>query len=142
MTADKDPAVQAINDARALLGTLLSSDWLELHVVSGDTEIFLARVGAGVNPMREAAAPVGYARADAPVGGGETVMTAPHVATLVDILPAGTVVAAGQKVATLRVLDDREDVEAAVAGTVIRVGAAAGELVEYGAPLLSIAGAA
>lgn len=148
MTIESDPATQAINDARALLDTLLASGWQELHVVSGDTEIFLARQGGGANPMRVAPAPVSVqapvptqaapgAVAIAPAA--ETVVTAPHVATLVDALAPGEAVKAGQTIATLRVLDETETVEAPVAGTIVRVEAAAGDLLDYGAPLLCIA---
>lgn len=69
-------------------------------------------------------------------------MKAPHVATLVDALPVGTVVTAGQKVATVRVLDESETIEAPISGTIIRHDAAAGELVDYGATLLNIQAAA
>ncbi|MGE4303207.1 MAG: hypothetical protein AB7E24_04135 [Novosphingobium sp.] len=139
MSVEKDPALEAITDARALLDTLLSSGWQELHLVSGNTEIFLARNGGGLNPMR-ACGPV---TGDVPLPAStddrpETVVKAPHVATLVDALPAGTAVIAGQKVATLRVLDESEAIEAPVSGTISGHGAAAGDLVDYGAPLVSI----
>ncbi len=141
MTARKDPVVQAIDDARALLDTLLANDWQELHVVSGDTEIFLARNGGGANPMRAAppAAPVAVPPPPSPAPASERSVTAPHVATLVDALPVGTRVAAGDRVATLHVLDDREDVAAPVAGTILRVDATPGALLDYGASLLVIA---
>lgn len=143
MTAESDPVLQAINNARALLDTLLSSQWREVHVVSGDTEIFLARNGGGANPMR-APAPVA-----APVTAiverdvaSEHIVTAPHVATLVDTIPAGTAVAPGQKIGTIRVLDTLEAIEAPVAGTIARIEAADGDLLDYGTAVLVIAKAA
>jgi biotin carboxyl carrier protein len=139
MTADKDIAVQAITDARALLDTLLGSGWHELHVQSEDMEIFLARPGGGANPMRFVPAVVVEAPAAITAAGAETVVKAPHVATLVDALPIGTTVTAGQKVATLRVLDEEEGLEAPCAGTVVRIGAEVGALLDFGAAVLTIA---
>lgn len=141
MTADKDPAIAAIDDARALLDTLLTHGWQQLYLVSGDTEIFLARDGGGSNPMRMvAAAPV--VTAPAAQAGPETAVPVPHVATLEQVLAVGTHVIVGQTVATVRVLDEQEDIIAPVSGTIVRVDAAPGALLEYGATLLSIAGAA
>lgn len=135
MTMNEDAVTRAINDARALLSTLISSEWQELHVVSGDTEIFVARHGAGANPMRAAQASDAV---EAPAAGPELQMKAPHVATVIAALPVGTSVSAGQKVATLRVLDEEEDVLSPVSGTIVRIDAEGGALVEYDDPLLSI----
>ena len=145
MTSKTDPADQAINDARALLQTLMASDWREVHVRSGEAEIFIAREGGGANPMREPAPVAPAASVAAPTGaaqartGSDTFVTAPHVATLMETLPVGMVVVVGQTVATLRVLDDTETVEAPVAGTIAGVSAAAGDLLDFKAPILSIA---
>lgn len=142
MSAQTDPAVAAINDARALLDTLLGSDWREIHVVSGETEIFIARNGAGANPMRAApAAPIADPARSLPPAVEKTV-TAPHVATVVEAVSVGTRVEAGQTVATLHVLDEPIAVTAPGAGTVVRVDAAPGELLDFGAPLVTIGQAA
>lgn len=140
MTTDADPVAQAINDARALLDTLLASGWGEVHVVSGDTEIFIARQRGAPNPMRAAPPEAGSGATVPPAP--ERLVSAPHVATLVDALPLGTVVAVGDAIATLRVLEDREIVEAPVAGTIVRIDATIGSLLDYGAPLLAIGEAA
>lgn len=142
MTAESDPVAQAINDARALLGTLLASDWREIHVISGGTEIFLARPGGGANPMLAAPAAPHPAAPETIAPARERAVKAPHVATLVDVLRVGTAVAAGDAVATLRVLDEQEVVAAPVAGTLYRIDAEVGVLLDYGAPLLVIAEAA
>lgn len=142
MTMHEDSVVQAINDARVLLDTLLASGWCEIHVVSGNTEIFLARNGARANPMRSVPLPAQAALDAALTPGPKTSVTAPHVATLVHALPVGTAVAAGQIIATLRVLDEQEDVEAPVSGTIVRLDAVVGDLIDYGAPLLAIVEAA
>lgn len=136
-----DTMTRAIDDARALLGTLLSGGWQELHVVSGNTEIFIAREGGRPNPMRQAlAAAAPPASTAAPQV--EEVVTAPHVATVVDVLPVGTTVAAGERIATIRVLDGEEIVASPAAGRVAAIHAAAGALVEYKAPIVSLSGAA
>jgi len=145
MTNVTDTADGAINDARALLQTLMASDWREVHVRSGGTEIFIARDGGGSNPMREPAPVAPAAPTASPAGAGQagtgsdTVVTAPHVATVVETLPIGTTVTVGQTVATLRVLDDTETVEAPVAGTITAVSAAVGDLLDFKVPILSIA---
>ena len=144
MTHATDTAEGAIDDARALLQTLMASDWGEAHVRLGGTEIFIARDGGGPSPMREPAPIAPGAPAAAPTGAGQagtgsdTVATAPHVATLVESLPIGTAVTVGQTVATLRVLDDTETVEAPIAGTITGVSAAVGDLLDFKAPILSI----
>lgn len=140
MTAPKDSVSQAINDARALLDALVTNGWKEMHVVSGDSEIFLARQGGRANPMRHVAVPAQPVTAPATQGGQgrETEVQIPHVATLVRVLAVGTSVAAGQSVATLRVLEVESEVAATVGGTIVRVDAAPGDLLDYAALLLSI----
>ncbi len=135
------PMDRAITDARALLDTLLTSDWQDMHVLSGGTEIFIARTGGRANPMRSASEPLAPP-SPAPVAAPETPITAQHVATLVDIAPVGTVVQAGQKVATIRVLDEEEALLAPVAGHITDSAAAEGALIEYGMTILRIAQAA
>ncbi|ETI63761.1 hypothetical protein C100_11320 [Sphingobium sp. C100] len=140
---ENNAAIAAIDDARALLDTLLTSGWQQLHVASGDTEIFLARKDGGINPMRVVAQrPAPAIAAPAAQVGPETAVPAPHVATLEHALAVGTHVTAGQTVATVRVLDEREDVAAPVSGMIVRVDAEPGALLEYGVTLLSIAVAA
>ena len=134
-----NPIERAITDARALLDTLLTSGWQDMHVVSGDTEIFVAQAGGRPNPMR--VAPVSEL-AMQPVSAQETAVAAPHVATLVDMLAVGTAVKAGQTVATIRVLDDEEVLTAPIDGRIATAHVQAGSLVEFGAPILSIAQAA
>ncbi|ASY44098.1 hypothetical protein CJD35_06260 [Sphingobium xenophagum] len=133
---------RAITDARALLDTLVSSDWQELHVVSGETEIFIARAGGGFNPMRLGAAVADAELTAAPAAGPETSVTAQHVATLVQVLPVGTDLKEGDILATIRVLDTEEAIPAPVAGRIASLSADVGSLVEYGMPILSIAQAA
>lgn len=135
MTIDEDAVTRAINDARALLSTLISSEWQELHVVSGDTEIFVARAGGGANPMR---APQLSEVIEEPAAEPELQVKAPHVATIVASLQVGTLVSTGQKVATLRVLDEEKDVLSPISGTIVRIDAELGALVEYDDPLLSL----
>jgi acetyl-CoA carboxylase biotin carboxyl carrier protein len=141
MTRDRDDAEKAVQDARALLKAMKSGDWQELHLVSGDTEIFVARSGGGANPMISPPqqGPVAATAAVQPAPDTETIIAAPHVATLVDLLDVGSRVAAGEKVATLHVLDDAQDVEAPVAGVIASHKAQPGILVEYGDELLMIA---
>jgi len=133
MTMNEDAVRKAVNDARALLAELISSHWQEIHVVSSDTEIFIARRDASANPLLH---PRQQEPTEADATGPELPIKAPHVATLVEALSIGAVVSAGQKVATLRVLDNHMDVVSPVSGTVVRIDAEAGSLVQYDDPLL------
>ena len=148
MTTEKDPATQAIDDARALLDTLLASGAQQIHVHVGGTEIFIARAGAPASPMRMAApapAPAAVpapAPATAPAPGVEVEVRLPHVATLVSVLPVGTAVTAGQVVASVHVLDEPEELTAPTGGTIAGVAAAAGALLDYGALVVTIREAA
>lgn len=146
MTQSNDLVVQAINDTRALLDALSANGMRETHVRSGGIEIFIARDGGGPNPMRLAptlAAEAPAAAAPAPLAlGPEVVVTAPHVATLEDVLAVGAVVVVGQKIGSLRVLDELLPIESAVAGTITGLKATPGVLLDYKAPILTIARAA
>jgi len=142
MTVPKDTALEAINDARALLDALVVSEWREMHVVSGDSEIFLARKGGGENPMRRSSAPLNAAAPPVPVPAAsraEMAVKVPHVATLVSALTVGTQVSAGQTVATLRVLGDESLLAATVSGTVVALDAKPGDLLDYDTPVVRIA---
>lgn len=141
----KDPIAAALDDARALLDTLLASDWKDAHIVSGATEIFIARDGGRANPMRAAPFAAGVADA-APHGGtsaaAEIAIKAPHVATLVRTALVGEEVEVGQVLAVLSVLDAEEPLLADRAGRVSVVHAEAGALLEFGTPILALSAAA
>ena len=129
----------AIADARALLEVLSQNGWQEAHVIVGGTEIFIARDGGRVNPMRVAtAAPSLASLADRCI----IDVTAPHVATLVGVAALGTQVFVGQTVATIAVLGKDEEVLALKAGTVFEVAAAPGDLLEFGTLILTLSGLA
>ena len=130
-----DPLATAIDDARALLDTLLASDWNDVHVVAGGTEIFIARRSGRANPLLAGGETAAAAAPEQRATAREEVR-APHVATLVEVVPVGTPVAAGDRVAVLRVLDDEQPLTAAVAGTVGATPAAPGALLDYGAPVV------
>lgn len=139
MSAPVNTLQSAIDDARALLDTLLASDWQDAHVVSGTTEIFIARDGGRPNPMRQAVtAPVATSSAPEERQEPGQAVTAPHVATVVNVVAIGTLVESGARVATIRVLDTEEVVVAPHAGTVTAIHADAGTLVEFKTPILSL----
>lgn len=130
-----DPMFQAINDARALLDTLIASDWNDIHVVSGESEIFIAKTSGRANPMleRHDVAPAEPAASRAIV---REEVRAPHVCTLVEVVPVGTRVSVGDRVAVLRVLDDEQPLLATLAGTVGAHPADVGGLLDFGAPVV------
>ncbi len=124
----------AFADARALLDTMVSSGWQELHVCCGELEIFIALADGCPNPMRSAS--------DIPAVSASpiaaTTVTAPHVATLVDMLAPGVAVVAGEPVARIQVLGREETLLAPVAGRVSAVHAVQGDLLEFGVGVLSL----
>ena len=133
MTTGTDKA--AINDARALLDALLASDWRDVHVTSGGTEIFIARAGGGANPMRASAEPVVSVSGEA----GMTSTVAPHVATLVSVAQIGADLTQGDIAATIEVLGEEETILAPVSGRVAMVHVEKGGLIEFNMPILEIA---
>lgn len=130
-----DPMAIAVDDARALLDAMLASDWDNVHVVAGETEIFIAKSPGRPNPLFAGGKTVDPTAPDQRATAREAVPS-PHVATVVDVVPVGTPVAAGDRLAVLRVLDDEQDLTAAVAGTVCECPAVPGTLLDYGAPVV------
>jgi biotin carboxyl carrier protein len=141
MTQCDKEVERALTDARALLEALLISGWQDVHVVSGGTEIFIARPGGRDNPLRRQVVAVG-STTEPVAGETEILVAAQHVATLVDVLAVGAAVRAGEKVATIRVLDVEEDLLAPVAGRIAEAPVQPGALVEFGMTILRIAEAA
>lgn len=140
MIALDDNARKAVDNARAFSVTMIEQGWGTVHVSSADCEVFLTRSEGRSDPLSPAAvapAPVAAAVV-APAAAPAIDVTAPHVATVVSLLAVGTVVQAGQAVATLRVLDETSEVAAAAAGTIEAHGITAGELAEYGTRLVTL----
>lgn len=131
MTGPRDPAAIAIMDARALLAALMANGWREMHVVSGDYEIFIAMEGARQNPMR---APATTPRSHAE--GRQIIVKAPHVATLARLAADGSRVAKGETLATISVLGEEIAVIAPSDGVAGQAEAAIGTLLEFDQPIL------
>ena len=126
-----------IDNARVLLGQFARSDWREMHVRTPDGEIFIARPGAGPNPMLAPTA--GDAAAStAATDAARVTIAAPHVATVAWILAPGTPVGAGTVVARLDLLGETVEVSSAGAGVVTERYIADGDFVEFETPLLAI----
>lgn len=130
-----------VNDARVLLGQLQRSQWGELHLRTPQGEIFIARHGGGPNPMRrgttKAVAAAEDAGAASMVAAGH-VVRAPHVGTVLAVLPAQARVEADGVVCRLSVLGEVIVVSSPHAGVVGEVFAADGALVEYESSLCTI----
>lgn len=133
-----------IAHSRALLRLFAQSGYGELHVRSGDFEMFVARSGGRRNPLHAVASlaqPPATVQST-PAQATAFRVTAPHIASLISILPVGSAVAAGDAVARLALLDEQIDIVADRAGMVDAVLAQPGALVEYATPLLSLTSAA
>lgn len=127
----------AIDDLRALMDAAIANDWQEMHIVEGDTEIFIAREGGVGNPLLGMTSD--GAEGQSPTGAVHDLI-APHVATVsaIAVVP-GDWVEEGAEIATLSVLDEPVSVVAPCAGIVVDVGAALGELVEFDTVIMRIA---
>lgn len=123
-----------LGEVRALLALFGRSQLRDLWVSAGDWSVFLARADGAANPAAGAtvAQPVAAPAA-------EHVVTAPHLGIVCELTPTASVVAQGQRIAELRVLDERRPVLADRAGTVTALLAGEDALVEFGQPLLTIA---
>ena len=139
------PAEAALRDARALLHTLTRTPLAELHLASGDMEVFIAKPAGRANPMRATPFPAGAAvtaevatsAAVVPVA-EVVVLRAPHVASVAWLAPEGAELQAGATAVELRVLDTVEALAAPSAGRVGAHRAAVGELIDYGSPVLEL----
>ncbi|MDH4311207.1 MAG: hypothetical protein OEW57_06165 [Gammaproteobacteria bacterium] len=130
-----------VNDARVLLAQLRRSRWSELHVRTPQGEVFIARPGAGPNPLRRVAASVVHEAAHpdpSAVDAADVVVCAPHVGTVLAVLPVRTRVEANAVVLRLVVLGEVIEVRSPHAGVVDAIFAADGAFVEYESPLFSL----
>lgn len=129
---------RAINDARALIDWLVANDWQEIHLLVGDTEIFIAQAAGRPNPLRAEDASVAIE-----IGGStEMIVAAPHVGTIVDLPAVGAAVTKGEPLAIIRVLDTVENIVAPTSGAVTALHVDIGALVEFGEPMVSLLPAA
>lgn len=137
MTLEMNTVAAVIDDARALMDALLANDWSEVHVTGHDFEIFIAKEGGGANPM------LGQDLGDGPnetlPAGPVKTLSAPHVATVEWVAEVGVRLEVGQSVVRLSVLDEVSELPAAAGGSVVRVHAVPGQMVEFGAPLVDVA---
>ena len=127
----------SLNDARALLDTLVSQGWQSAVVRVGDSEFLLSR-----DELLERDFPadaVGEAVA-APLAAPPQLQTvsAPHIGTLVEIAAVGSTVTKGGLVAVLTVLEERVEISASESGKVLGHKVQPGALVEYGGVLAEL----
>lgn len=139
---------ESINNARVFLRLFEKSPFGELCVRSDTFDLFMAREAGRVNPLL---APAGVAAAAEPVSEAVAVpaavlecliIRAPHVASLVSVVPAGTAVAVGDMLATLALLDEEIIIAADRAGVVGALHVAPGDLLHYAAPILDLSASA
>lgn len=120
-------------EARVLLEQFRKSDWREVYVRTARYALFIAKPGAGPDPMRHAAAPpAAMASSDA------VSVRAPHIGTVAWIEAVGGVVTPGVIVARIEVLGAVIDIAAESAGRMSEVAAPVGTLVEFGATIATI----
>ena len=124
-------SIASLNDARALLDTLVSQGWQSAVVRVGDSEFLLSRDALLERDIPTDA--VGEA-AVAPLAASPQLQTvsAPHIGTLVEIAAVGSVITKGGLVAVLAVLGERVEIFAPESGRVLGHKVEPGALVEYG----------
>lgn len=123
----------AVNDARALLREFQRSKLRACHLRTNAMELFLTRDPALRPPAR--AAPTAPA-AEPPVLAH---LTAPHLATLVEMLAVGSAVSAGTTLARIALLEEEILLHAEHDGVVAAHHATQGDLLEYGQRILHLA---
>ena len=134
----QDKAIAAvIDDARALMDSMLEKGWKEVFVSDAAQSIFIAATDGGANPLLQpAAAPE---PASAPVAVSQTITeTALHVATLVTLPAVGTVLTAGDTMAMVSILDEPENWPTKTGGRVVAHLAAPGDLIEFGMAVVQL----
>ena len=125
-------SIASLNDARALIDTLVSRGWQSAAVRVGNSEFLLSRdelLDRGL-PLNVTAEAPGAAPTAAPAQ--LQTVSAPHVGTLAEIAAVGSTVARGEMVAVLAVLGERVEIFAPESGRVIGHKVEPGALVEYG----------
>lgn len=131
-----------ITDTRALLRLFRQSGYADIHLRTGDYELFVATSGGGTNPLRASiavdAAPVRPATTSMEAVKAEQLVSAPHIASFVSALSVGSAVAAGDAVARIELLGEPIDLCADQPGLVTEVLAEPGALIEYAAPLVRL----
>lgn len=131
-----------ITDTRALLRLFRQSGYADIHLRSGDYELFVATPGGGANPLHAPvaveAAPVPLSAVPVEAAKAEQLVSAPHIASFVSALAVGSAVAAGDAVARIELLGEPIDLCADQPGLVTEVLAEPGALIEYAAPLVRL----
>lgn len=121
---------EMVNNARVLLERLEKSTWSELLVRTAQGTIFIAKSGGGANPMREAAE-----------SGEQTVISAPHLGSVISVAAVGSEVLEGGEVCRLSVLGETVGVPTSAAGIIEKTFVSEGMLVEFETPLVVISSA-
>jgi biotin carboxyl carrier protein len=124
-----------INNARALLRDFLRSDWKSCHLTTDDLEVFFSRDPA-IRAPHATSSLAQTATVEAQV---IATLTAPHLGTLVDLVPPGVVLAPGDRYGRIAVLDAERALIAEAGGTVMQHRFAAGDLVEFGQAIVTLA---
>ena len=120
-------------NAMVLLGEFQKGKWSELHVRSQGLEMYLRRSTQGRNPMVSGAPDPG-----AETSTGSADIVAPHLGTFRRHLAAGDSVRAGDKIASLEVLDEIIALESKLDGVIEAIFYEDGVLIEHGQILARI----
>lgn len=136
----RDPKFEtAIDDLRALMTALTASDWRELHLADGETEIYIAREGSHGNPMVGLGTD-GDAVDHGPPPGPLQDLCALHVCTIAALhAQLGDYVEENAEVVSISVLDEITALVAPCGGVIVDLCVSPGELAEFGTVILRIA---
>lgn len=121
---------RTIDEALAFFQLFADGAWKSCHVRTPALEIFVSREVGLENPL---AKPPALIAADKRVTLG-----APHLGTLTELAPVGTLITAGGPYGTLSLLEDRIELIADEAGVVVDHLAAISSLVEYDQALVAL----
>ena len=119
-----------LHEVRALLRQFVKSDFRSCDVRTADMAIFFSR-DPSIRP-EAATAPASL--------GAVSELCAPHIGTLAELAGPGTAIPAGGVYGKLAVLDELRELIAQTGGTIAEHRRAIGELIEYGQPIVTVAG--
>lgn len=124
-----------LDDGRALLATFTAAGWATASIALGESRFAFAREDSNVSVD----AGSGQAGTDgAALAEPAVQVLAPHVGTVTKVAEPGRSVDSGSWVASIEVLGEAFDILALHGGTVARVLANPGTLVEFGQVILEI----
>lgn len=135
---DKEYAVDACQASQSLLSFIVDGRSVLVHMARGETGWVLG-VGGKQYVLEDPSAAEEAAAGGAGGGGGDGMITTPMPGKVVEVLvETGAAVEAGQPLLILESMKMQNEIKADVTGTVKQIHFSAGDLANFGDPLVEI----